>query len=147
MFSEAAIRALCEGIRSENAGILLLHVIEPTAFFEQDASLCERSSQAQQWLRRAAKELQDSGFSDVETRVIEGETRTGILRVAEQWQPDLIVLGSHGRKGLDRFLMGSVAESVALHASCSVLIIRVPLARCTELVQHEYSNEPLAASA
>lgn len=145
MFSEAAIRATTTRIRPEDTEVLLLHVIEPGAFFEQDASVDERSNAPRQWMKEAAQELETSGFKDVETRVIEAETRTGILSVAEEWQPDLIVLGSHGRKGLDRFLMGSVAESVARHASCSVLIVRVPLARCHERVQREYQREPLTA--
>lgn len=146
MFSEAAIRVLTARIRSEDTEVLLFHVIEPAAFFEQDASARQRSSCPQQWLKSAAHVLETSGFKEVETRVMEGETRMGILGVAEQWQPDLIVLGSHGRKGLDRFLMGSVAESVARHASCSVLIVRVPLARCTERVQHEHRLEPSTAA-
>jgi len=49
---------------------------------------------------------------------------TFILDVAKAWGVDLIVLGSHGRHGWDRLLMGSVAESVALHAHCSVEVIR-----------------------
>lgn len=87
------------------------------------------------------------GGFEVEIRVIEGEPRTGILRAAEQWQPNLIVLGSHGRKGLDRFLMGSVAESVALRSSCSVLIVRVRWARCAERVIYEYRSDPSALPA
>jgi nucleotide-binding universal stress UspA family protein len=47
-----------------------------------------------------------------------------ILDEARQWNADLIVLGSHGRKGISRFLLGSVSEAVAMHARCSVDIIR-----------------------
>lgn len=47
-----------------------------------------------------------------------------ILHEAESWQADLIVVGSHGRSGFDRVVMGSVSEAVALHAKCSVEIIR-----------------------
>jgi nucleotide-binding universal stress UspA family protein len=47
-----------------------------------------------------------------------------ILHEAEEWQADLIVVGSHGRSGFDRVVMGSVSEAVALHAKCSVEIIR-----------------------
>ena len=54
----------------------------------------------------------------------EGEPRTLILDEAKSWGADLIVLGSHGRHGWDRLMMGSVAESVALHAHCSVEVIR-----------------------
>jgi nucleotide-binding universal stress UspA family protein len=54
-----------------------------------------------------------------------GDPRLAILEVAREWKADLIVLGSHGRRGLDRLLMGSVAENIALHAHCSVEVIRV----------------------
>jgi nucleotide-binding universal stress UspA family protein len=53
-----------------------------------------------------------------------GDPRSVILDIAKTWQADLIVLGSHGRHGLDRFLMGSVAESVAVHAHSSVVVVR-----------------------
>jgi nucleotide-binding universal stress UspA family protein len=47
-----------------------------------------------------------------------------ILNEAESWHADLIVVGSHGRSGFDRVVMGSVSEAVALHATCSVEVIR-----------------------
>lgn len=50
--------------------------------------------------------------------------KTVILEEAGEWGADLIVVGSHGRRGLERFLLGSVAESVATHAECSVEVIR-----------------------
>lgn len=51
-----------------------------------------------------------------------------ILAAAEEWKADLIVMGSHGRRGFDRLILGSVSETVALHAHCSVEVIRKPLA-------------------
>jgi nucleotide-binding universal stress UspA family protein len=53
-----------------------------------------------------------------------GEPRAVILDTAKTWRADLIVLGSHGRRGMDRFLLGSVSEAVAIHAHCSVEVIR-----------------------
>lgn len=53
-----------------------------------------------------------------------GEPRGIILDTAKEWGADLIVVGSHGRRGLDRFLLGSVSEAVAIHATCSVQVIR-----------------------
>ena len=47
-----------------------------------------------------------------------------ILDQAENWKVDLIVVGSHGRRGFDRFWMGSISEAVALNAPCSVEVIR-----------------------
>jgi|SRR5450432_1530850 nucleotide-binding universal stress UspA family protein len=53
-----------------------------------------------------------------------GEPRAVILDTAKAWRADLIVLGSHWRRGLDRLLLGSVSESVAIHADCSVEVVR-----------------------
>lgn len=47
-----------------------------------------------------------------------------ILGMADLWGADLIVMGSHGRRGFDRYILGSVSESVALHAHCSVEVVR-----------------------
>jgi len=47
-----------------------------------------------------------------------------ILGMADVWGADLIVVGSHGRRGFDRYVLGSVSESVALHAHCSVEVVR-----------------------
>jgi nucleotide-binding universal stress UspA family protein len=47
-----------------------------------------------------------------------------ILDAAEEWKADLIVMGSHGRRGFDRLVLGSVSETVALHAACSVEVVR-----------------------
>jgi len=49
-----------------------------------------------------------------------------ILAAADSWEADLIVMGSHGRRGFDRIVLGSVSESVAMHARCSVEVIRKP---------------------
>ncbi|HYA24784.1 MAG TPA: universal stress protein [Terriglobales bacterium] len=53
-----------------------------------------------------------------------GDPRTILLDEAKSWEADLIVVGSHGKRGFDRLLLGSVSESVAMHAHCSVEVIR-----------------------
>ena len=58
--------------------------------------------------------------------IVRDRTFQVILDKAEKWKADAIVLGSHGRSGFDRTVMGSVSESVALHAKCSVEVIRRP---------------------
>jgi nucleotide-binding universal stress UspA family protein len=69
-------------------------------------------------LRGSSLRVLDSGANPL------GDARVLILDEAKEWKADLIVLGSHGRRGLDRILMGSVSESIALHAHCSVEVIR-----------------------
>jgi len=77
----------------------------------------------------------------VEYRLNEGEPVTEILGVAEEINADLIVMGTHGRTGLERLLMGSVAEQVLRRAACPVLTVRAPF---TEVVP---VPEPAAATA
>ena len=62
----------------------------------------------------------------VEHRLVEGETATEILRLGQEMKCDLIVLGTHGRTGLGRLLMGSVAERVVRKARCPVLTVKTP---------------------
>ena len=127
-FSEAATQVLIQQMRPDGNEILLVHVIEGPAFFEQDAVLQERRRRAEKIMLHTTEELRAAGYQAVHTRVVEGEPRMGILEVASDWHPDLILLGSHGRKGLQKLLLGSVAQSVAQHATCSVLIVRIPAA-------------------
>jgi nucleotide-binding universal stress UspA family protein len=53
-----------------------------------------------------------------------GDPAASIAGAARDWPADLVVIGSHGREGIDRVVLGSVAESVARHAPCPVLIVR-----------------------
>lgn len=61
-----------------------------------------------------------------EHRLITGDPASAIVRLAEEEQADLIVLGTHGRTGLTRLLMGSVAEAVVRRAKCAVLTLKQP---------------------
>jgi nucleotide-binding universal stress UspA family protein len=63
---------------------------------------------------------------DTRRRIEEGDEAEVILRVARETPADLIVMGTHGRTGLGRLLMGSVAEQVVRRASCPVLTVSTP---------------------
>jgi nucleotide-binding universal stress UspA family protein len=62
----------------------------------------------------------------VEHVLLEGDPAQEIIRYARDHQIDLIVLGTHGRTGKDRLLMGSVAEKVLRDGPCSVLVVKLP---------------------
>ncbi len=83
-----------------------------------------RLSEDAERLTRAAAERVAAPSITVETDVREGDPRTAILDAADDWNADLIVVGSHGRTGLERLVMGSVAQSVVAHARCSVQVVR-----------------------
>ena len=76
-------------------------------------------------LEKLQTELATSvGAQNVSIEVGEGDPKDVILNIAAAWSADLIVMGSHGRTGLDKLLLGSVSQAVSLHAPCSVAIIR-----------------------
>jgi nucleotide-binding universal stress UspA family protein len=95
----------------------------PNIVFE---SACkEVRMRAKEAVTNAREMLSAAGLSVCDREATpEGDPRSVILDLAEAWEEDLIVLGSHGKQAWDRLLIGSVAESVALHAHCSVEIIR-----------------------
>jgi nucleotide-binding universal stress UspA family protein len=63
---------------------------------------------------------------DIEHRLVSGEPAKEILRLARDEDVELIVMGTHGRTGVMRALLGSVAEEVLRHATCPVLTVKVP---------------------
>lgn len=65
-------------------------------------------------------------IKDVEHVILKGTPYEEIARFAEENKIDLIVIGTHGRKGFDRMLFGSTAEQVVRHAPCPVLTVRLP---------------------
>lgn len=69
-----------------------------------------------------AQELRAAGFA-ASTEVREGNPKETILAAAHEWHPDVIVIGSHGRSGVDRLFLGSVAEYVMRHAACPVEVV------------------------
>ncbi len=64
------------------------------------------------------------GAGRVSIEVGEGDPREVILQMAQSWSADLIVMGSHGRTGLKKLLLGSVSQAVAVHSPCSVAIVK-----------------------
>ncbi|HYL62834.1 MAG TPA: universal stress protein [Candidatus Methylomirabilis sp.] len=90
---------------------------------QNDAALAD----AKRYAAEGAEILTKGGLkATAETPTPQDSDAREIVKEAEKWKADLIVLGSHGRRGFDRMTMGSVSEHVALHAPCSVEVIRGP---------------------
>lgn len=79
-------------------------------------------------LANAAAYLRDRGITPRTVHRL-GVPADAILAEAETQHPDLIVIGSHGRTGVTRFLLGSVSSAVVSHAPCSVLVAKEPVRR------------------
>lgn len=98
-----------------------LHVVEPHMLIGLAGWSEEQKRQAEQVVKDTAKALASSHFT-VTSEVRLGDPVTTVCEAGTAH--DLIVVGSHGRKGLDRFLMGSVSHGVVHRAGCSVLVVR-----------------------
>lgn len=73
----------------------------------------------------AEKDLREAGMK-TEAKVLPGDPRTVIVDLARAENVDLIVVGSHGRTGLAKMLIGSVASHVVTHAPCNVMVVKLP---------------------
>jgi nucleotide-binding universal stress UspA family protein len=137
-FSERAARSIAErpwlaGTEIEVLSVVELHLGATQALFEPPfVENDQLELQRAQSMKRAeeavasAVEILSKAFPKVEESIsvlLDGP-KTVIINEAERWDADLIVLGSHGHRGIERFLLGSVSEGVALHAKCSVEVIR-----------------------
>lgn len=135
--STAATDALIARTRPGDADVRVLHVVEwpiggpPYLFFGAGPGsiqgILDLRDQALDvaaaLVERVAAQLRSAGFT-AGAVVKEGDARSAIVDAATTWKADLIVMGSHGHRGLDRLALGSVAESVMRRASCSVEIVR-----------------------
>lgn len=66
------------------------------------------------------------GHLKITTDILSGSPKRVVVEEAERWGADLIVVGSHGYRSWERMLLGSVSQAVAMHAECSVEIVRRP---------------------
>jgi nucleotide-binding universal stress UspA family protein len=131
-FSAAAVDEIAARPWPRATVVRVLSVIQPypppaTEFVVAGATLDDvrqqQAAEADAVTTRAAEAVRTSGLA-AETAVGEGDPRGRIVEEAEQWGADLIVVGSHGRTGVTRWLLGSVAQAVVAHAPCSVEVVR-----------------------
>ena len=122
--SEHAFQLACSLARDHGGRVIVLHVAVPPVVGQGGALTPPLEGD---W-----KALEDQLFRvqspdvkiPIEHRLEEGNPAAEILRVAEEVKCDLIVIGSHGRTGLARILMGGVAEHVVRKATCPVLVVK-----------------------
>ncbi|WP_152270084.1 universal stress protein [Agriterribacter humi] len=125
--------------KSMNAQITLLHVISDAAYYSSDiysplmgydsftdikfietASVEELREAALDYLDKSQQHLNDT---TIQTAVKEGDFGEQILETATEINADIIVMGTHSRRGLEKILVGSVAEKVLRHSTIPLFII------------------------
>jgi nucleotide-binding universal stress UspA family protein len=142
--SDHAFRFACLLARDLGARLIVLHVMPPAAVAIAGELVAYTAPSDQDkeelWGKLHALGVDDPAVQ-VEHFLEEGDPASVILRVAETTPCDLIVMGTHGRTGMARLLMGSVAEEVVRKASCPVLTLKVPA------TQHRSPVEPVLQEA
>lgn len=129
--AEQAFQLACSLARDRDARLILLHVLERPLIIQGGVMaappLAGPSEEERAALRQKLGQLQASDPKvRMEHQLEEGDAATAILQVAQETTCDLIVMGTHGRTGLARLLMGSVAEKVLRNAPCPVLTVKTP---------------------
>ena len=140
-FSAKALASIADRPWPAGSQVKVISVCDVLIADEQAASTLPYSAYSEtvceEILESARKFAQDSAgkarailcrtglqVCDATEEVPVGDPRVVLLDTANSWEADLIVVGSHGKRGFDRLLLGSVSEYVALHAKCSVAVIR-----------------------
>ncbi|MEM8681378.1 MAG: universal stress protein [Planctomycetota bacterium] len=123
--SEAALEYATAFAKDQDAELLIVHVVEPAI---EDLEGVTQGA-AMEGLVAALHERKPSDESvSYAHRLLQGTPAEAILEVADEESVALIVMGTHGRRGLNRFVMGSVAEKIVRKAACPVLTIKQPIA-------------------
>jgi nucleotide-binding universal stress UspA family protein len=125
--SEGVVALAARFSRSEGAELHLLHVVD--SLFEADRAVLSQNparlqAAHQEHLARAVRQLAELGVPGPHEHLVQGVPEAVILSVATTLRADLVLVGTHERKGFDRLVLGSVSESVMRHAHCPVLVVR-----------------------
>jgi nucleotide-binding universal stress UspA family protein len=124
--AEYALEMACSLARDLGARLTLLHV-NPKGFRPNKMTEVEYKKRLWDDLRRLMDTDPQLREMYVKTELLEGDPSEEILRFAKEGNFDLIVMGTHGRTGINRLLMGSVAEVVLRKGPCPVLVVKNPV--------------------
>jgi nucleotide-binding universal stress UspA family protein len=138
--SRAATKVARTLARDLGARLLILHVAPPAVLFDGTVAPQVDTNACSEALEELRTRLDGPDLKyPVETELRLGLDREEILRTSEEVMCDMIVMGTHGRTGLSRLLMGSVAEALLPRARCPLMVVRTP-----ELASEAYPEKHVA---
>ncbi len=124
---EAAMQMATMLARDSGATLVILHVEEPPLAYGGGEMYYGLVEPDRTELTRMLHEIKPSDPSiPVVYRLVTGDPATSVVQAAEEEGADFIVVGTHGRTGLGRLLMGSVAEAIVRKAKCPVVTVKAP---------------------
>ncbi|MEK6681924.1 MAG: universal stress protein [Nitrospirota bacterium] len=125
-FSKKALDRACKLSKIDNAEITLLYVIpryeEMIEFFKSESIKKSLLDEAHKIIDEA-KKIASKRDASIKTEIQEGQAADKIIEAANRLKIDLIVLGTHGWRGVNKAIMGSTTERVILNAACPVLVV------------------------
>ena len=131
--SQEALRAAADLSARYEATVTIVHAYEPVAYPLPEGyvvftatQLADMQTQFEKQLATAKRDALDAGARQVETKQLMGNPAHEVVEYAKQHGFDVIVMGTHGRRGIKHALLGSVAERVLRIAPCPVLIVKAP---------------------
>jgi nucleotide-binding universal stress UspA family protein len=146
--SKIAFRVACALARDYGAHLVIMHVAAPLIGFYGEGAVIPEPQAYEDSLREELELVRPTDPNvPVEYQLAEGDAASEILRIAKECKADVIVLGTHGRSGISRLLMGSVAETVLRRAPCPVLTVKAPLAEEEPEEEHAFGSSGTAAPA
>jgi len=123
-YSNHAFEMACSLARDQGAAVVVMHVYPPPIAHGEVVTRRQPNGYHEELLQKLRGYQAQGLVAPISHRLEEGDTVAEIMRVAEEVNCDLIVVGTHGRSGLGRLLIGSVAEQVMRKAPCPVLALK-----------------------
>ena len=130
--ANAGLREACEVAKSQGAQLRIFHVVDglrssPELYGGAYDLICEELRKAGRAILTQAESVVRKEGLAVDTQLVEAMGRSAgelVIDAAQEWPADLIVCGTHGRRGLRRMVMGSDAEYIVRHSPVPILLIR-----------------------
>lgn len=127
--AEKAFKKAVDVVKNNDARLIITHVVDSRTFATAEAydrTLSERAEQhAKELLDSYTEDAKAVGVENILTAIKYGSPRVIIAKdIANEFSADLIVCGATGLNAVERFLIGSVSESITRHATCDVLVVR-----------------------
>jgi nucleotide-binding universal stress UspA family protein len=135
--SNAAVQEVLKLIKDQQVHLHVLHVVDESVFYAGGPSFDYLSLVAE--LREKGEVILDAAVHTIESKssikveksllepkLLQGRIAELIIEEAKDWPADILVLGTHGRRGFSRFFLGSVAEDIMRIATMPVLLVHAP---------------------